>query len=594
MIKFFRIITNNNTGALKKPLILEVVQSVLQGQPYFIILLVMLALLGPLTSPGLSADVGALVRLTVSLAAVMIILFLVGKYTYTTEHSTAYTISSEGRLALGEYLRKLPMGFFRGRDPGDITALMLQDYTNIETMLSHLLMDAIGAVTLPLVFIVFLFPVDWRMSLITVSMIPFAVIVAFGTRALILRLGKRHVRVKTAASSRMLEYLDGMKNIKSYNLQGRKFVRLENTFRKLKDESIILESASGPAVILGVLFLNAGIALIMIAGIYFVIQGTLSIPFFLFFLIVGTRMYDPLIKVLIGFAELSYYSISATRIGEIFNTKPLSEPEVSADSCGSDIEFNDVRFHYYDTDVLKNVSFTMKENTMTALVGPSGSGKTTITRLIARFWDVTGGEIRIGGAPLSGYKAEDLMSRISMVFQDVYLFNDTILNNIRVGKTDASMEEIIAAAKKARCHEFIVKLPDGYETVVGEGGSTLSGGEKQRISIARAILKNAPIVLLDEATASLDPENELYIQEAIGELVKGRTLVIIAHRLSTVTRADQIIVLNRGGIVERGTHDELLADGKSFYSGMWNEQKRAHNWKLSIPYSIKGLKYEKN
>jgi ATP-binding cassette subfamily B protein len=221
MIKIFRIITNNNTGALKKPLILEVVQSILQGQPYFIILLVMLALLEPLTSPGLSADVGALVRLTVSLAAVMIILFLVGKYTYTTEHSTAYTISSEGRLALGEYLRKLPMGFFRGRDPGDITALMLQDYTNIETMLSHLLMDAIGAVTLPLVFIVFLFPVDWRMSLITVSMIPFAVIVAFGTRALILRLGKRHVRVKTAASSRMLEYLDGMKNIKSYNLQGK-------------------------------------------------------------------------------------------------------------------------------------------------------------------------------------------------------------------------------------------------------------------------------------------------------------------------------------------------------------------------------------
>lgn len=580
MIKFFRIITNNNTGALKKPLILEVVQSILQGQPYFIILLVMLALLEPLVNPGFSADIGALVRLTVSLAALMIVLFLAGKYTYTTEHSRAYSISSEGRLALGEYLRKLPMGFFKGRDPGDITALMLQDYTNIETMLSHLLMDAIGAVTLPLVFVAFLFPVDWRMSLITVSVIPFAVIVAFGTRALILRLGKRHVKVKTAASSRMLEYLDGMKNIKSYNLQGKKFVRLENTFRKLKDESIILESASGPAVILGVLFLNAGIALIMISGICFIIRGTLSIPCFLFFLIVGTRMYDPLVKVLIGFAELSYYSISATRIGEIFNTKPLPEPDVPAESRGSDIEFDDVRFHYYETDVLKNVSFTMKENTMTALVGPSGSGKTTITRLIARFWDVSGGEIRIGGVPLGGFKAEDLMSRISMVFQDVYLFHDTILNNIRVGKSDASMEEIIAAAKKARCHEFIVKLPEGYETVVGEGGSTLSGGEKQRISIARAILKNASIVLLDEATASLDPENELYIQEAIGELVKGRTLVIIAHRLSTVTRADQIIVLNRGEIVERGTHNELLADEKSFYSGMWNEQKRAHNWKL--------------
>lgn len=580
MIKFFRLITNNNIGALRKPFLLEVLQSILQGQPYFIILLVMLTLLEPLMNPGVSADTGALVRLNITLAGIMLVLFMVGRYKYTMEFSRAYTISSEGRLTLGEYLRKLPMGFFKGRDPGDITALMLQDYTNIETMLSHLLMDAIGALTLPLVFIAFLFPIDWRMSLVTISLIPFALIVAYGTRALILRLGKSHVKVKTSASSRMLEYLDGMKNIKSYNLQGKKFVRLETTFRKLKDESIILESASGPAVIFGALSLYAGIALIMISGMYFVMQGTLSIPYFLFFLIVGTRMYDPLVKVLIGFAELSYYSISAERIGSLFSVKPLPEPDVSAESKGNDIEFKDVTFHYHETDVLKNVSFCLKENTMTALVGPSGSGKTTITRLIARFWDANGGEIKIGGVPLCGYRTEDLMSRISMVFQDVYLFNDTVLNNIKVGKSDAAMEEVIEAAKKARCHEFISKLPDGYNTMVGEGGSTLSGGEKQRISIARAILKNAPIVLLDEATASLDPENELFIQEAIGELVKGRTLVIIAHRLSTVTHADQIIVLNYGEIVESGTHYELLENEKSFYSGMWNEQKRAHTWKL--------------
>jgi ATP-binding cassette subfamily B protein len=580
MKKFLQLITNNNIGALKKPVMLEIVQSILQGQPYFIILLVVLAMLAPLMNPGSTVDIGYLVRLSLSLAAIMLILFIVGKYTYTAEYSIAYSISSEGRLNLGEYLRKLPMGFFKGRDPGDVTALMLQDYTNIETMLSHLLMDAVGAVTLPLVFIIFLFPIDWRMSLVTVSMVPFALAIAFVTRLLVTRLGKRQIKVKTAASSRMLEYLDGMRNIKSYNLQGRKFTRLEKTFRKLKDESIILESASGPAVILGFLFLNAGIALIMISGIYFVIEGTLSIPYFLFFLVVGTRMYDPLSKVLVNFAELSYYSLSASRISEIYDTKPLPEPEISAGAGGHDIEFENVWFHYHETDVLKNVSFRLEENTMTALVGPSGSGKTTITRLIARFWDVNSGEIRIGGSSVKKFKTGDLMERISMVFQDVYLFNDTVLNNIRVGKSDATIEEVVAAAEEARCHEFISRLPDGYNTMVGEAGSTLSGGEKQRVSIARAILKNAPIVLLDEATASLDPENELYIQEAIGELVKKRTLIVIAHRLSTVTRADQILVINKGELVECGTHDELLAIDDSFYSGMWNEQKRAHQWKL--------------
>jgi ATP-binding cassette subfamily B protein len=217
---------------------------------------------------------------------------------------------------------------------------------------------------------------------------------------------------------------------------------------------------------------------------------------------------------------------------------------------------------------------------MTALVGPSGSGKSTITRLIARFWDVSRGKIMIGGQSVKDVKTEDLLSNISMVFQDVYLFNDTILNNIKVGKADASMEEVFAAAKKARCHEFIEKLPEGYETMVGEGGATLSGGEKQRVSIARAILKDAPIILLDEATASLDPENELYIQEAIGELVKSRTLIVIAHRLSTITHANQILVLKEGRIVERGTHQELLAKDTGLYQGMWNEQKRAHGWKI--------------
>jgi ATP-binding cassette subfamily B protein len=242
-----------------------------------------------------------------------------------------------------------------------------------------------------------------------------------------------------------------------------------------------------------------------------------------------------------------------------------------------DVVFEDVSFRYNETDVLRHVSVTIPERALVALVGPSGSGKTTMTRLIARFWDVTGGSIRLGGHDIGTYDPDDVLASVSMVFQDVYLFNDTVLDNIRVGKKEAPPESILEAARKARCHEFIQRLPQGYETVIGEGGSTLSGGEKQRISIARAILKDAPIVLLDEATASLDPENELHIQEAIDDLVKEKTLVVIAHRLNTVVRADKIVVLDGGSVVEEGTHDALMRAG-GLYARMWEEQQKVRQW----------------
>ena len=574
------VITNSNPGGLAKPLAFQVLQSLLQGMPYYIILRVVLVLLGPIENPGTPLDVPALWAWTACLAVSLALLAYVGKAAYNSQNITAYSISCEGRLALGEHLRKLSMGFFKGRDPGDITALMLQDYSNVETMLSHMLMDAVSSIALPLVFLVFLIPVDWRMSLVTVALVPLALAVLFLSRGLVAWLGRKQMKAKNEASSRMLEYLDGMKNIKAHNLAGRKFERLETSFRELKEKSIRLEASSGPAVILGSLALYAGIALIMLFGGRYVLDGSLSVASFLFFLIVGTRMYDPLVKVLVSFVELSYYAISARRIRDILDVRPLPEPEVSAPVRGHDIEFRNVTFRYHDKNVLKNVSFELKENTMTALVGPSGSGKSTITRLIARFWDVNSGEILVGGKPLASYRTEDLLASVSMVFQDVYLFNDTILNNIKVGNSDATLDQVMEAARKARCHDFIAEMPAGYETVVGEGGSTLSGGEKQRISIARAILKNAPIVLLDEATASLDPENELYIQEAIAELIEGRTVVVIAHRLSTITRADQILVVRNGEIVERGRHEELLDVKDGVYSTMWNEQRKAHTWKV--------------
>ncbi len=581
MKAFFETITNGRLRTLAKPILAQFIQSVLQGQPYFVILFVILELIRPITDAGRNPDLVRLWWYVAWLGASLALLFFTGRWTYRTEHSAAYSVAAEGRLALGDHLRRLSMGFFRGRDPGDITALMLQDYSNIEMMVSHLLMDAIGAVVTPLLFLAFLLPFNWRMALITVAPIPLALLAAIVTRRVVMFTGNRHIAAKNDASARMLEYLDGIKNIKAHNLYGSKFQRLKRSFEHLKRMSIRVEATGGPFVITGVWILNVGIALIMLFGISFVINGTLGVSEFLVFLIVATRMYDPLSKVLITFVELSYFSISAGRVRAILQTRPLPVGSTSHAIRAHDIEFSSVRFRYHDKDVLTDVSFRSPQNSMTALVGHSGSGKSTITRLIARFWDVDDGEVTIGGVPVGAIAAEELMSMISMVFQDVYLFNDTIENNIRVGKTDASMEEIVAAVQRARCHDFIEELPDGYATMVGEGGATLSGGEKQRISIARAILKDAPIVLLDEATASLDPENELFIQQAIDELIRGRTLVVIAHRLSTITHADQIVVLKEGVIVERGTHSDLLQDASGVYRTMWDEQRSAHQWKVA-------------
>jgi ATP-binding cassette subfamily B protein len=298
------------------------------------------------------------------------------------------------------------------------------------------------------------------------------------------------------------------------------------------------------------------------------------------FLVVTLRFYHPLQQVGLFLAELRYFRMSFDRIQAVLDEPTLPEPSNDPHLDRFDIEFRNVSFRYEKELVLDHISFHIPERSVTALVGPSGSGKTTIANLIARFWDVNEGEVRIGGCNIKALRTDRLLSYISMVFQDVYLFHDTVLNNIRIGRPHATIEEVMAAARAAQCHEFIKRRPQGYDTIVGEGGSTLSGGEKQRLSIARAILKNAPIVLLDEATASLDPENEALIQRGFQALVRAKTLVVIAHRLSTIRHADQILVIDKGRIVERGRHEELLAVN-GLYAKLWREQERAHGWKVA-------------
>ena len=574
MIKTMRVVAGN-MKKLRKPLWLNIINFMLKGMPYGIFYLLLLELFKPKDQ----IDIQKIIWIFVSMAAILIIHLLLSMIAHTKAYSTAYTLTADARLRLGEHLRKLSMGFFKRKDPGDITALLLQDMTKVEMMFSHLFIDTIAFVTLPFVMALFFFFIDWRMASVMVVSVFIAIPVLLIGQKVISYFGKKHIASRNNAVSRMLEYIQGIKTLKAFNLTGTKFIRLEKSFRKLRDDSIKLEVGAGGPVLVYLTILEIGFIGLLLLGIYLLFGGQLTIPVLIMFLVIGYHFYEPLQHVGAFATEMRYMNICAERITEVMKTNPLSEPERDTKPDNFNIEFKDVTFKYYNTNVLKNINAMFPENSITALVGPSGSGKTTITNLIARFWDIDSGEIMIGGINIKNMKTEHLLSYISTVFQDVYLFHDTVYNNIKIGKNDATREEIISAAKSAQCHEFIEKLEKGYETMVGEGGSTLSGGEKQRISIARAILKDAPIVLLDEATASLDPENELLIQNAISELVKSKTLIVIAHRLSTIAHADKIFVIDNGRIIERGDHADLIsADG--MYSHMWDKQQQARGWKF--------------
>ncbi len=574
MIKAMRVIAGN-LKKLRKPIWLNIFNYILKGLPYGIFYLLLLELF----KPRGQMDVQKIIWIFVIMAVILIIHLLIDMISQTNTYITAYTLLVDTRLRLGEHLRSLSMGFFKRKDPGDITALLLQDMQKVEEIFSHYFVDIIASVVLCSVIALVFFFIDWRMALAMIFSVLIAIPVLLIAQKLVVYLGSKQIASRNNVVSRMLEYLQGIKVLKTFNLTGTKFIRLEKAFKKLRNDSIKLEAGTGAPVLSYLVILEIGFIGLLLFGLYLLFGGQITIPVLIMFFIIGYHFYDPLRNVGVFATEMRYMNISAKRITEVMKTNPLPESEEDISPNNFNIGFKDVTFRYYNTDVLKKINATFPERSITALVGPSGSGKTTITNLIARFWDVDSGKITIGGTNIKNMKTEELLSYISMVFQDVYLFHDTVYNNIKVGENDATREEIISAAKSAQCHEFIEKLEKGYETMVGEGGSTLSGGEKQRISIARAILKDAPIVLLDEATASLDPENELLIQNAIQELVKSKTLIVIAHRLSTIASADQILVIDDGGVVESGRHAELLiADG--MYRRMWDNQQQARGWKF--------------
>jgi len=562
------------------PLILwTMLEYFLRGAPYGIVLAAVWEILVPLQQPGTPLNTTRIAWACLGLLLSLLLLYLAGRKAYFASYRDSYAICAEGRLRIAEHLRRLPMGFYNSRDPGDIGAYIVSDYASVENMLSHQLPAICGGLVGSLVLLIILACMSWQLALAAALVIPFAWALAMITYKIVTYFGKKHQKFKVEAASRLIEYIQGIRLIKAFNLVGSKFSRLDLAFHRLKVASIRLEAGTGPTLILASFVLHGGYTLIILAGFSMLLAGTVSLPVYVMFLILGPRLYEPLLHAMLFTAELNYYKLGVERIEALRQAQPLPQGRKLTTPSDMDIEFRHVRFSYQQAEVLRDISLHIPARSLTALVGPSGSGKTTLTRLIARFWDVDGGEIRMGGSDIRDHDPDHLLVHISMVFQDVYLFNDTIANNIRIGRQEASEEEMIAAARAARCHDFIMALPQGYDTLVGEGGSTLSGGEKQRISIARALLKDAPIVLLDEATAALDPENELHIQAAIGELVRDKTVVVIAHRLNTITRADKIVVLDQGRVAEEGRHEELLQRG-GLYQNLWEEQQRLKGWKF--------------
>ena len=508
----------------------------------------------------------------------LLIQYWISAVTYDKTYLAAYTSSANGRIELGEHLRKLSLGFLNSKDPGDLTTMILGDYAAVEKVISHFVPQLISATALPILFFLSLLFLDWKMSVAMFVAMPLTILIIALTAKFSDRLGKTHVKAKVDSASRLQEYLLGMREIKAHNLSGKRFVRLKEAFHRLMKESIRIEGLMGPIMLTAVGLLRSGFSIMIFVGSYSLIGGELSLPVFLMFLLIATRIYEPMTVVLINYAEIRYAALSAQRIMEIRKEKPLAGTK-SLKNVNGAITFDNVSFAYQEDVVLKNASFTIPPRSITALVGPSGSGKSTITKLIARFWDVEDGSIMLDGRDIRTLHPEKYLENISMVFQDVYLFKDTIGNNIRVGRQNATQEEVEWAARQACCHDFIMKLPQGYDTPIGEGGCTLSGGEKQRVSIARALLKDAPIVLLDEATASLDPENELQVQKAINRLVSSKTVVIIAHRLKTIRHADNIIVLEDGKIAAEGSHDDLIKQ-HGLYAKLWKLQQESVGWTM--------------
>ena len=519
--------------------------------------------------------------ISLGIMAVSLVGRIITTYFSTMEQTeTGYCMVAEKRIHIGDRLRYIPMGYFNKNSIGNITAIVTTTLGDVENSAARVLVSVLGgffnSVALVIVLVVF----DWRIGLIAAV----GVLLYLAAAELALRKSERlsGVRQHTQESlvESVLEYIQGMGIVKAFGMEKDSTQSIDSAIKASCRDNLKLTKASVPYDALKQVVVRVFSVLLLLASIYFWLNGSLSLAYGVILVIASFMVFNDLENAGNMASLLQMLAASMDMANSIDDTPVMDEKGADVVSASSEIIFDNVDFSYADRKILDHVSFTIPAGTTTAIVGPSGSGKTTMCNLIARFWDVDAGRITVGGKDVRDFKLDSLMKNISMVFQNVYLFADSIENNIKFGCPDATHEQVVEAAKKACCDKFISALPDGYDMVIGEGGGTLSGGEKQRISIARAILKDAPIIILDEATSSVDPENEEELQRAIAELTHDKTIIMIAHRLKTVRGADQILVLDDSHIVQRGTHAELIQQ-KGLYADFVSERQEAIGWKLA-------------
>lgn len=498
---------------------------------------------------------------------------------YNATYLATYVESGVRRIALAEKLRKIPLSFFGKKDLADLTSTIMADCTFLETAFSHFIPELFGSVISTILIGTSLFVVDWRMAFASLWVVPAAFLIIIFSAKRQEYINAKTMSVKLTCADGIQEYIETIQDLKANNAEEKYLKGLDEKIQAVERRTVIGEFSTAAFVILATFVLKFGIATTAFAGTILLANGTLNILKFFMFLLVVSRLYDPLQGALQNLAAVIATKTNVARMNEILDAE-VQEGEKVLSNIGSDITFDHVGFSYNNEEnILKDVTFTAKQGEVTALVGPSGGGKTTVSRLAARFWDASCGRITVGGMDILNTDPETLLSLYSIVFQDVTLFNNTILENIRIGKKDATDAEVIAAAKLANVDVFAEKLPDKWNSQIGENGCELSGGERQRISIARAFLKNAPIILLDEATASLDVENENLIQSALSRLIQDKTVLVIAHRMRTVAGADKVVVLSDGIVVEEGAPDELIRK-KGMYAHMVKVQTESQGWKL--------------
>lgn len=575
LIHYIRELAETDCKRLIMPIILSVGDSLLNSCMYGVMLFLLL---------NLSSDIFTYRELTacsISLTVIFILRCIAQAVSFTQAQCIGPDVTHRLRMQVGNHLRNLNLGFFNQNSIGKLTSVLMTDINEFEAIITHCLCDLIKVLSFTVLSLIAAFMIHWQFGIILTLL----VCTAF---PLLLLSGKISAdnsgklrEAKQNATSRIVEYVGGMKTFRLYNLTGSRFERLDQSLQELRRASTKAETTILPSALSFSAVTSLIVPISLILGTYLLSGGKLDIARFLLMVLLSVSV-SGISGVLSSlYPQVKSITKASESILSILHEKPLDYQKKEVCFPDYNIEFSHVSFQYTDgVPVLEDISFRAEQGTTTALIGPSGSGKTTIVSLLARFWDVLSGSISIGGENIKNISPDTLTRYISIVFQDVYLLNDTVFNNIRIGKPDASREEIIQAARAANCHEFICTMEQGYDTIIGEGGSTLSGGERQRISIARALLKDAPIVLLDETTSNLDADNEYEIQAAFQKLMKGKTVLVIAHRLETILNADHIIVLEKGRIRETGTHRELL-EKKGWYASIYEEQRRAKDWKVN-------------